>query len=257
MSNVVQEKVEGTRTRGRSPTKWTDQVKAAVLLYMSTFEKSGKIRDRIVQRVTEHWWPLPLWQERSERNKMRSSDLPNEICEYVDMVGWLMLQPVSFSLPSFSSLSNQELTLDVHVRGEVSLVGRVSPWLERREPTSTLTMYSILHVYSIGLKVILRRARLQLVLEPGVDVQVRGEVSLVGRVRRAGAPGAHQHAQDGRDGEHRYHAKHHRCGHHVQVIIVETTTPEKRSFVKQTRIINFKNPYVALKLKRFTRMSTY
>lgn len=53
MSNVVQEKVEGTRTRGRSPTKWTDQVKAAVLLYMSTFEKSGKIRDRIVQRVTE------------------------------------------------------------------------------------------------------------------------------------------------------------------------------------------------------------
>ncbi|KAL4705114.1 hypothetical protein ACJJTC_009745 [Scirpophaga incertulas] len=68
---VVQGSVEGTRARGRSPMRWTDQVKAAVdgLLYECT--RRAAVREewrRLVKRATE-----PRFDDHDHSAKSRES----------------------------------------------------------------------------------------------------------------------------------------------------------------------------------------
>ncbi|CAH2239999.1 jg3427 [Pararge aegeria aegeria] len=52
---VVRGKVEGTRTRGRSPMRWTDQVKATIVAPLHECARKATVREewqRIVKRAT-------------------------------------------------------------------------------------------------------------------------------------------------------------------------------------------------------------
>ncbi|CAH0694322.1 unnamed protein product [Spodoptera exigua] len=80
---VVQGKVEGTRPRGRSPVRWTDQVKSAVGTRVSDCTRQSANRERwreIVRRVVSasttdvdaSTCPRPLCQERNDREEEES-----------------------------------------------------------------------------------------------------------------------------------------------------------------------------------------
>lgn len=62
-------------------------------------------------------------------------------------------------------------------------------------------------------------------LEPGDGVQQRRQVPLVRRVHGVGAARAHEHAQDGRNREHRHQPHQHGGGQREAVLVVETTAP--------------------------------